>query len=69
MLCRLKVDPEKDIMNISVDSFSSQTWIGGNSGFFIPECFLNVTFFLLSVFKLGLSVRLGMKEVCNSQMA
>ena len=53
--CILKVDQEKDIMNISVDSFSSLTWIEGNSGFYIPEFFLNVTLYYFSVVQLGLS--------------
>ena len=39
VLCRLKVDPEKDIKNISEDIFS----FGGKFWIFIREWFLNVT--------------------------
>ena len=42
VLCRLKVDPEKDIMNIS-NFYWGKFWI------FIPECFFNETFYYFSV--------------------
>ena len=63
-LCRLKVNPEKAIMNIYVDRLG----LGEISDFlFLNDLKCNFLFFFSCPW-VCLSVRLAMEEVCHSEM-